>query len=558
MFFISEDKRTGQPIRAAHFAALIPVIGIFLWYRIPLLGEVICDTDIAGILYSGWGLSDGLLPYRDIFETKPPGTYFLFALVIKLFGLQILPINVLAILWEVGALLALFLLTAKMIDPKAGLLASAAYAFVSPLSLLNGICPNYETWALTPGLFGLFFLVFAVARPKPIAWAVLSGGLLGLSMSMKFQGVFFSMAAFVVWISYLRPLSSINPKRLISIGLAVLSGIAAVWFFYLAYYTLHGAASSLISAINPEQGAEYAKARSMAAFSPAFVQNLKTFVMEIPVLGVATLLALLIAPVALLRKTISLQGLVLLFSWSILTFIAGFFLKGLLADGHYYHHYLVLAIPGLCALFGFACSVLLSIPKAWPVFAVAITGALFSMALNSGIEFDFAWASCKSQKDFGTVADPVTIKKYRDLDFVYGISTKYHLRKMNDYIRENSWPTDTIFVWDPISSIYIYTQRRAPTYYYKPYFSSAHLPWSVHKEGDIELEVIRRKILSDLTANPPKFVLHLTQPLAEYPHKEPLFRELDHFLTANYFIDKAGANTPFTIWRKKIEGFDEN
>lgn len=556
MFFISEDKRTKQPIRIGHIAALIPVVAIFLWYRIPLLGEFICDTDIAGILYSGWGLSDGLLPYRDIFETKPPGTYFLFALWIKLFGMQVLPINVLGIFWEVGALIALFLLTAKIIDPKAGLLAVAAYAFASPLALLNGICPNYETWSLTPGLFGLFFLIFALGRPKPIGWAVLSGALLGLSMSMKFQGMFFFIAAFVTWLFYMRPLSSINPKRFLLIGLSVLGGVAAIWLFYLSYYAAFGAASSLISAVSPEQGTSYAKARSIVAFSPTFVQNLRTFVLATPVLWITAALSVLVAPVVLFRKTVSLQGLVLLFSWSILTFFAGFFLKGLLADGHFYYHYLVLAIPGLCALFGFVCSAVLSVPKAWPIFAVAVASALFGMAINTGVEFDFALDSCKSQRDFGTIASPAIIKKYRDLDFVYGVSTKYQLRKMNDYIRDNSWITDKIFVWDPVSSIYIYTQRRAPTYYYKPYFSSTHLPWSVYKEGDIELEVIRERILRDITANPPKFVLHLTQPLAEFPHKEPLFRELKEFLTANYFKDKAGDNTPFTIWRKKIKGFN--
>jgi len=544
-------KRIGWP----HLFAMAPVIALFIWYRVPILGQVICDTDISGIIYSGWGLSEGLLPYKDIFETKPPGTYFLFALIIKIFGINILPLNIFGIIWATLGLFALFILTSKLVDAKAGLFAAMAYSIVSASDFFNGICPNYETWAITPGLFGLVLFLIAMESPKANLPAYFAGVLLALSVSMKFQGLFFSVAAGIALISYGRPLSVQNPRKIINVGAMMVLGGASIFLFYFAFYLFNGAGSSLLAALNPKQGASYAKARTISLISENLISNISMFVRNSPIICISGGLSFGALYVARKRESWDLQKMVLLFSWWLSLFFAAFFLKGLISDGQFYNHYLVIALPGFCAIFGFTASTLLKIPKAWPLIIIALGAALIHMFLGQYEEFNLACESYEVQKRDGVVVDKYIISQHRDMESMYGIRISYFLKDISRYLNKNTEPGETIFVWDSVSMIYIFAQRRAPTYYYKPYFSSAHLPWSIYKEGDTALDEIRFQIINELRANPPVFVIHLTQVLAEFPHLEPIFKELKLFLIEKYEMDKNMVDGAFTVWKLKNHPF---
>lgn len=543
------EPSQNQSLNWRHAFAALPAVGIFLWLRIPLLGEIICDTDVAGILYSGWGMADGLLPYKDIFETKPPGTYFLFALMIKIFGLQITPINVLGIIWALAALVGVFFLTSRLAGPVAGVIAGWAYSLASSSDYINGICPNYETWTLAPGIFGLLVFSYAMKSSRPAVLTLCAGALFGLSMSMKFQGLFFALAACGGMLFYLRPISTASLPRIMKTGLLLAGGAVAVYFLYFLYYAANGAAGEFIAAVSPGQGASYAKARTITLVSSEYIKNMAGFFSDMPVLLSGVGFAVLITPLALKKKLIDIQHGALLFSWMAFTFFAAFFLKGLLADGQFYPHYLVIALPGLCGVFGFAVSLLFRVPKAgwigWPL-AVLL---LIPMAIGLGREFDLA-SSCRTSiaRD-GSPMDKFILTEYKEMEFVYGMRTTHHLSEIAGYLREKTTPDQPIFIWDSLSAIYILAQRRSPTYYYKPYYSSVNLPWSVHKEGDVALEEIRVQIIRELSAHPPAFVVHLTQPRAEYPHKEPLFPALERFLNEKY--KKAGtmSDGAFTIWK---------
>ena len=62
--------------------ALVQVIATRLsWVGIPL------QTDTGIWAYIGGRILDGALPYRDLWESKPPGIFYLFALVERLFGI---------------------------------------------------------------------------------------------------------------------------------------------------------------------------------------------------------------------------------------------------------------------------------------------------------------------------------------------------------------------------------------------------------------------------------------------------------------------------------------
>jgi hypothetical protein len=164
-------------------------------------------------------------------------------------------------------------------------------------------------------------------------------------------------------------------------------------------------------------------------------------------------------------------------------------------------------------------------------------------------EFHLAVQSYFSQQTQGQVADAETIRSYRGMEYVYGVYTSLQHQRLGQAILEETLPDETIFVWDSVPGIYFYAQRRAPTFYYKPYFSSSHLPWSVYQEGDRELVKIRKQIIHEISQNPPTYVIHLNQPMAEYPDVEPLFDELSAILTRDYQKDETLSDAVFSVWK---------
>ena len=64
---------------------LLLILALQIFLRIPFLGEPL-ERDEGAYAYIAQRMAVGQVPYRDIYDHKPPAIYFIYAGIFKLFG----------------------------------------------------------------------------------------------------------------------------------------------------------------------------------------------------------------------------------------------------------------------------------------------------------------------------------------------------------------------------------------------------------------------------------------------------------------------------------------
>jgi 4-amino-4-deoxy-L-arabinose transferase-like glycosyltransferase len=217
--------RYGLPlIGAGLFAALLVAVPV-------LHPETAGDRAVFG--YIGWRILQGELPYRDVWDHKPPAIHYLNAL-----GLLIGRGSI----WGIAALQWLALLAAVVL----GFLAlrrgfSAGPALFASAVWLVGINPVFEGGDLTesfalPLQFAALLLFAAAARARGSVWLwFLTGIVGGVAFALR-QNLIGVWLAIVVWVlvEALRTRDlGLVPRVVVPVGLGGLA-ITGVWLVYFA------------------------------------------------------------------------------------------------------------------------------------------------------------------------------------------------------------------------------------------------------------------------------------------------------------------------------------
>jgi len=108
----------------------------------------------------GQGLLHGKLLYRDLWDNKPPGIFYLYALVVKIFGPVMWSVGVVDILWLLAISCCIFYFARRYLGTTGAVLSVIFYAFRH--------CQQGYVHAAQPETF-LMLCVFA-------AWFLLQGG----------------------------------------------------------------------------------------------------------------------------------------------------------------------------------------------------------------------------------------------------------------------------------------------------------------------------------------------------------------------------------------------
>jgi hypothetical protein len=186
----------------------------------------------------GSGLLRGELPYRDVWDFKPPGIFFVYALAFAVFGQSMLAPRILEVLGLVGLVFAFRRLGLVLFGSRtAGLVGAAVAALVHA---------ELEFWHTgQPETFGAYFIVAALvltchdyAHPRVRIWGWVGIGLaFGMAFLLKppLGGGAPVCAAYIV-----RQLAAGKPSRLkLMSPLAVIGGasllpilVCAGWFWW--------------------------------------------------------------------------------------------------------------------------------------------------------------------------------------------------------------------------------------------------------------------------------------------------------------------------------------
>jgi hypothetical protein len=224
--------------------------------RIRLLSMPL-ERDEGEYAYAGQLMLQGVPPYQLVYNMKMPGIYAAYALIMALFGQSIEGIHLGFMLVNFGAILLLYFVGRRFLQPAGAVAASAAYALLSLCPNVLGFSAHATHFVVLAALGGILLLQRAQEGGR-LAGFFWSGTLFGAAFLMKQPGgafAFFGGAAIVwaAWRRQPREWKSDAPRLAVyASGVAVpivLTGLATwrlgtwdkFWFWTVTYARVHAA-----------------------------------------------------------------------------------------------------------------------------------------------------------------------------------------------------------------------------------------------------------------------------------------------------------------------------
>lgn len=421
---------------------LVLCIGWSVLLRLPYINVPILIVDEA--LYGEIAnvILDGGLPYRDAWEQKPPGIYYLYAAVFALFGRN----NLVAVHWvAAGAValtcVALFLCVTVLSSSFIGLISAFFYAtLASAGQAAHFQAANTEIFSV---MFGAWALVLFI-RCRYKFFAVFCAGML-IAISFFFKqpgGLLLPVCILYRLFKPEQPLSyKIRSILLLTAGFAGIVLAVAVYFLY--HHALHDLFfvgfwhNILYMKDNDLRYGLFVARHNMLLFTGAnAVFHLPALLMFLYCIG--RIISDIRSHVRISRRLLF-YALWYPFSWFGVSL-------GWRFEGHYFF-FVLPAVAVLSAEWWARSIIVFSRKPAHIRYAGGVLAFVFliGFVVSMVIHFEWPWWS---NKQYYVTMDPVL----RDRNFIYRISS---------YIEKHTSPDDKIFVWGFCPEIYTMSDRRA-------------------------------------------------------------------------------------------------
>src|SRR5262249_55094109 len=149
------------------------------------------ERDEGEYAYSGQLILQGIPPYQLAYNMKFPGTYYAYSVILALFGQTASGIHIGLLVVNALTIVILFYLSRRLLGNSLGGAVSAiAFGFLSLDRWTLGIFGHATHFVVLAAMAGLLVLCKAIDSKKARLFAA-AGSLLGLSVLMKQNGIFF-------------------------------------------------------------------------------------------------------------------------------------------------------------------------------------------------------------------------------------------------------------------------------------------------------------------------------------------------------------------------------
>ena len=431
--------------------AAILVLQIFL--RLPFLNEPL-ERDEGFYGYMGQRIIAGDVPYRDVFDHKPPALYYVFAAVIKVFGDSVFTVHAATLAYTLCSTLALFAAGSLIMGTGGGLGAALLYAVFSAGPMVQGSSSNTETFMVLPMVLALFFFLKA-QKEHDRRWYFAAGLLSGLAFMFKQVAALNFLALLLFALSF--------------DALWLIAGFLVFPLLFLLLFAFNGALPDFI-------GSVFIVNRVYLASSPV------PFFFIDPRWGLSAiwrqvsnenglLWALSILAVPLILVADRQRDRLLLVVWSLFSFL------GVCAGTLFFGHYFIQLIPAFCLLSVYA---LITINRkaraAVKTAAFVLVAALALMSARYFYPFYFQYSP-----------EQINQIKYNTPNFAVARFISLRLEK-------KLAPADNVFVWAAEPEVYFYLHKKAPSKY------TYYIYW-------MKSLGFQYRILADVKKNPPRFLI---------------------------------------------------
>ncbi|MBU1152468.1 glycosyltransferase family 39 protein [bacterium] len=511
-------------MKTKFFLFLIILISIFI--RLPYTNIPLFHADEAIYALVAQDFLNGTCIYQGVWDHKPPGIYFLYALIFKLFSpYTMIYIRLFTIIWTCVTLYTIFSLGRYLYNEKVGLYSGLFFAIFSTTYLNKEIlAANSEIFMILPYTLCIYYFIKGYELKKPI-FIIVSGIWAGMAILIK-QPAIFNLAAIFFYLLVVPKILRIkfNFKETLSDLFYFLMGILLIFLPVVIYFFIHGAFFNFINeafffsllyvSTSPESLFTYFS-RSL---SDCFLPNILIWCLSISSLifmGINLFSSKKEDKLSLNNQN---HRNFLVMIWAIFSFV------GVAIGNKFMMHYFIQMFPVNFLLSGYGISVLLkklslkedsSSPSPYPYGKILIISFL---VLGTILPF---------QKYHGTIG---LFKRY-----YYLITKKTPFLSKEEivasYIMKNSKPNQKIFVWGNAPQIYFLSHRNPAS---KIVFNNV-IVGTYNFPKHIE-KIFLDQVISDLHQNKPLFFVDAVPDDDRLIEKLniPYYPSLNSFLNKNY------------------------
>jgi 4-amino-4-deoxy-L-arabinose transferase-like glycosyltransferase len=456
-----------------HLIGLVIVILAVSLIRLRLL-QVPLERDEGEYAYFGKLIMDGIAPYKQAYNMKLPGTYFMYAFIMEIFGKSTLGIHLGLLFLNATTIVFFYLGFRKIFNASVALFAACVYGILSVSYTVFGFAAHATHFVNFFVSVGFFFLAKFYERKKPLT-ALWVGLMFGLSFLMKQQAVFFIVfggIAVILADVFERPLKlkaiflkgavysagAVTPYVLTILILKAAGAFENFWFWTIQY------ASKYAAGVSFKDGMTY--------FGYSFKPMWHEFAF-VWLLFFAGLIFTFLSKYSWKQKIVAITFA----GFSFLTVCPGFYFR---------EHYFVCFLPAI----GLIAAITMDYISTFLSRSVGVKSLSFLPFVVIGIVFI---SIISKNKDYYLNAEPNEISR-----MIYGNNPFVESPEIANYIKENTTPTDKIAVLGSEPQILFYANRNSATGY-------------IYTYGLMEIHDYNKKMqeemIREIEKNKPKFIV---------------------------------------------------
>ena len=482
--------------------------------------------------YMGWGMLQGLVPFKDIYNSKPPGIYALHALLFLIAEPTALNIKVFASIYTLATTVAVFFVARKLAGETAGLLAALLFGIFSSGPNIQGGGVNSEVFMVLPYTLAAHSLIKAEQTGRSRSY-LLAGIWTGVACTIKQVAVvnLFWVAGYLLANLWLHK-DNRNKARALAKGIWVFFGSVLPLLPFLIYFYSHDALGDfyywMVSANVKYIGAGYQK----LPIFPLFVGQMKNVLSENGLLWILALLGIFWRWQDL-RRSIVLEPenesriderliWILITTWPLFSFL------GVMLGGRFFSHYYIQLIPALAVPGGIGLVIFIDKVRIQGVgFFRRASGLVMALAIASTLVI-----FVKTDLPYYLQYNGSQISLHQ-----YGSPLFSVTRFIGNYLGDQTEPEDLIYVWAVNPEINFYALRKSPS----PFLIQTdfgYVPWDPYK-----------KVVQSLHRRPPKYIVTMAT-MSGFPALRDYVQNYYRSET-NVELNKLKQLVPFEIYRRK-------
>lgn len=443
--------------------------------------EMSFERDEGTYAYMGKLLVEGKTPYSYFYEMKPPALYYMYGLMVAIFGTSVAGLHIGFFILSFLTSIFLFLWIRKMFNPAAGAVAAVAYSIISTAPHASGLTIQSEHLLCLFFIPGLWLLWEALNSNKTWQW-ILSGALLSWALLIKQNTLFFiAFAGLSIILYHFISKKEKNLKGLWKPVLLFGTGIIAPILVVLVILVSNGSFKDFIFFIY-----EYPKTQYLSSIEfsrgMGYLQNrFSAIKYDYELIWYPALAGLVVFWI--LSKDLFLKISLSLFLVLSLLSIA----PGLRFYGHYWIHFLpAIAVSFAALLFVFTEKLKEAGILKNPQFVMLLVLCLV-MFLN-----------INTNKEYYFITDTEKVVRA-----VYGSNPFPESRKVSEYLNTKMKAEDNLVVFGSEPQIYMYTNKDA---------SSRHFYCGNLVQGHPIVKTWAEEFKKDFFKANPKYAVWVQQP----------------------------------------------